>query len=269
MDVSPWISRLVCYGMLLSLTLVFGCGNRFDLSKERGRRARIDEANFFLSKGNCTAAIEAIDPLYHSPHVDDEVRIIKASAHACAGTFNLFNVLSSIGGGSNNIFSTAAKSLSNTQGDGARAALYQAVDALTRNGVLLEASARSTSVNNYMVFIQFGVISAILRNYGNPLADGSKVVPLVYTTGSNPPGEMSDLDACALAAGISMLSNSFSHSSLSDSGVSSAVTSINNFCVSIGLSSCSDISKTRTDCDGTNAASVTAQSVVAGVDGAW
>ena len=113
MDVSPFGSRVLWYALGIGILFTAGCGNRYDLSTERGRQARIDEANFQLSKGNCGAALEAIDPLYNSPEVDDEVRLVKASAHACAGTFNMLTLVGNLPGASNYL-AVLAKSLANT-----------------------------------------------------------------------------------------------------------------------------------------------------------
>lgn len=268
MDVSLWNIRFVL-SVFIGALLFSACGNRYDLGTERGRRSRIDDANFHLSKGACTAAIEAIDPLYNSPHVNDEIRLIKASAHACAGTFNFLTLVSNLSGATN-YFSVLAKSLSNNPGDGARSAFYFAVDVLTRNGSYINASTRSKSVNNYMVFLQLGLVGSILRNYGNPNSVGGQQQALVYeTAGANPAGEMTNEDACALAAAFSMLSDSFDNSSLADGDSASAVNSINSVCVAAGLPSCSSINKNRSACDGTNADSVTAAAVVSGVNTSW
>ena len=268
MEVSPWISRLFYSAALVAFIFLSACGNRFDLSTERGRRARIDEANFHLSKGECSAALEAISYLYNSPQVDDEVRLITASAHACAGTFNMLTLVGNLSGASN-YFSVLAKSLANSSGDGGVSAFYRATDVLTQNGTLMSGSQRSKSVNNYMVFLQLGLVGSILRNYGNPATDGSQQTNLVYDTGSNPAGEMTNEDACALGAALSIFVDSYANSSLSDSDTASVVNSVNSTCTSAGLASCSQISKDRSGCDGTNAQSVVADSVVDGINTSW
>jgi hypothetical protein len=266
MDVSPWLSRLFLSAIIA--TLLASCGNRYDLSTDRGRRARIDDANFHLSKSQCTAALESIDPLYHSPHVDDEVRVIKASAHACVGTFNMLNLMANLAEGGN-AFAGIARSLSNAAGDGRIRDFYRAVDVLTRSNTLLDASQRSLAVNNYMVFLQMGVVGSILRNYGSPATDGSQGAPLVYDTSGSPPGEMDDEDACALAAAFSSISDSYSRSSLGDSSTAAINNSLNAICVAALLPDCTALSRNRASCDGTNPASEDAERVVTGVNAAW
>jgi len=269
MDVSPFISRALLSALGIGILIISGCGNRFDLSTERGRQARIDEANFHLSKGNCGAALEAIEPVYISPDVDDEVRIVRASAKACAGTFNLLTFITNIAGASNYL-SALAKSLSNSTGDGARSAFYEAVDSLTRNGSLMNASARSVSVNTYMVFLQMGVVGSILRNYGDPSVDGAQGTDLVYDgNGGSPPGQMANEDACALAASLAMITDSYTYSSLKDGDTAAFANTINSLCTSAGLTSCNDLNKSRSACDGSNADSQQAEAVVNGVNAAW
>jgi hypothetical protein len=264
MDVTP---RNLSFFLFLLFT---SCGNRFDLSTERGRQARIDDANYHLSYGQCAAAHEAIDPLYASDQVNDEVRLVKAAAYACQGTFNFLTVVGNIAGVSD-FFAALAKSLTNTANDSARASMYSAVDVLTVNGTYLNASNRSKPVNDYMVFLQMGVIGTILRNYGNPSSSGSQGQALVYDgSGGSPANEMSDIDACALAAAFSHFSDSYRNSSLNDSDTSSFSSRIDAICVTAGAANCSAISRDRTSCNGgNNANSVIADAVVDGVDLSW
>lgn len=266
MDVFPGWRGLAATAVIC--TMLFACGNRYDLATDRGRRARIDDANFHLSKSECSSALAAIMPLYQSNYVDDEVRLVTASAYACQGTFNFLTLVGSIAGTSNP-FQALAKSLANRPNDGGRAALYQAHDVLTQNGTLLNASARSRDINSYMVFIQFGIIGVVIRNYGSPALDGAQGANLVYSTSSNPAGEMSNEDACALSASLGNIVDSFANSSLVDGDVQSVTTQLENLCVTHTGQSCSVIARSRAACDGTNTASQVAEAVVAGVNAAW
>lgn len=263
MDVSLWKTRfLFCLFLLFSLV---SCGNRFDLSTERGRQARIDDANFYLSQGLCQSAIDTISPLYASSYADEEVRLIMASAYACQGGFNLLTIAGNLESISN-VFSTIAKSMTNVNADGKLSAMYKAVDVLLESGAKMNAVQRSTSVNNYMAFIQLGVVGAILRNYGDPASDGSQGTDLVYeTAGANPAGEMSNEDACALSAALAIFTDSFGNSSLTDANIGSVNTSLNGICGG----TCASANKDRSTCDGTNADSTTAEAIVSGVNAAW
>jgi hypothetical protein len=269
MDVSLSGTRVLA-GILALLSLfLISCGNRYDLTTERGRRARIDDANFHLSNGKCGAAAEAIDPLYYSVYATDEVRIIKASTFGCYAHFNLLTFVSSLASESNQ-FKAMAKSLDNVAGDGARGYMYSATDVITRGAEAYSAGSRSRRENTFMVFLQFGVISAILRNYGAPTSDGSQVNALVYeTAGANPLNEMSNEDACALGAAYSHIADSFGASDLSDASTVSIVNSLNDVCEAMALPSCAAINKIRSACNGTNGDSVNAATIVGGVNTSW
>ncbi len=264
MDVNPRILWLfVCF-------LLIGCGNRFDLSTERGRQARIDEANFHLSYGQCAAAHEAINPLYDSTQVNDEVRLVKAAAYACEGTFNFLTIVGNIAG-TTDFFAALAKSMTNSPNDSARTAMYSAVDVLTQNNLVLNASSRSRTVNDYMAFLQMGVIGVILRNYGSPSSTGAQGQNLIYDgAGGSPANEMSDIDACALSAAFAHFSDSYRNSNLNDSDSTNFSARVDSICTGAGLASCASINKNRTACNGgNNADSAIAQSVVTGVNTSW
>jgi len=267
MDVSlSWLRVFLAFTFCLSL---FACGNRYDLSTARGQNSRIDDANMFLSKGECTEADAAISPLYASSYVNDQVRIIKASAQACFAGFSLLTFASKIIGATN-FFDSMALSLANVQNDAARQWMYNAVDVLTLSGSALAASQRATAVNSYMVFLQLGVISAIIRNYGSPISSaGAKGTALVYSAVSTPSGQMSNVDACALTAAFSFLTDSFANADLTDADSASLVSAMNKVCTSAGLSSCSVLNRDRTQCDGTNQNSIYAQEVVTSVNSSW
>jgi hypothetical protein len=267
MDVLPGVRGLAA-ALLLACTTLSACGNRYDLDTDRGRRARIDDANFHLSKGECSAALASILPLYQSTYVDDEIRLVTASAHACEGTFNLLNLAGGLSSAANP-FQGLAKSLSNKPNDGARAAMYRANDVLTKNGTALGASLRSPAANSYMVFIQLGIIGTVIRNYGSPALDGAQGANLVYDVSSNPAGEVSNEDACALAASLGNIVDSFVHSGLVDESIKSFSDQLENICVTNTGQSCSVLSQSRSACDGTNTASIAAQGVVTGINAGW
>ncbi len=275
MDVSLSGLRVFRFGVfifLVTLTLI-SCGNRYDLSTERGRRARIDDANYHLSKGECGAADEAISPLYASEYVDDEVRIVKASALACYGGYNFYTFVTNLTG-SSGFYNAFAKSLTNVAGDAARTHFYNAVDVLTQSGKYLNAQDRGRTLNTFMVFLQFGVIGAIERNYGSPTTSGDQGAPLVYLANGAPDAnEMSNVDACALAGAFSHISDAYDNSDLSGGDVGTAVDAFYSACknfAGLNLSSCASMARDRTVCDGTATTdSNNAAAVVVGVNAGW
>lgn len=64
-----------------------------DFNTEIGRKAIITEVNLALQSSKCTRAIDLIEPLYESEYTDDEVRFLRASAHACRAGINYFEML--------------------------------------------------------------------------------------------------------------------------------------------------------------------------------
>lgn len=247
---------------------LISCGNRFDLDTERGRQARIDDANYHLSRGECDLALNAINPIYNSTHVNDEVRLVTASAYACRAKFNFLVLMSNFTSASN-YYKAIAKSLGNSPGDTSRDDIYRAIDVLSETNTKINASQRTNRVNSYMVFIQMATVGVLQRNYGSPTSDGSQGVDFIYSTAGNPVGEMSNLDACALSASISILVDSYYNSDLNDTSTRAFVTSLNNVCVAAGLPSCASISRYRDSCDGTNANSITAEAIVTEFNNAW
>jgi hypothetical protein len=266
MDVSLFRARvsiaLSFFLVAIWLGSLSGCGNRFNLDTDRGRRASIDEANYRLSRGECSLAAAAINPLYGSSYVDDEVRIIKASTLACVSRFAALTMISQLAANSN-VFQGLALSLDNTAGDGAPTNFYSAIDILTQAGTMMNGTQRGSKVNTYMVFLQLGTIASIIRNYGSPSATGTQGVDMTY------PGQLSNPDGCALAAALSFIEDSYAASDLNDATTRSALTALTNICVTAMGGSCSAINRNRTVCDGANAQSLTATAVVNAINVAW
>lgn len=255
---------------LFFIVLLFwasGCGNRYDIGNEQGRNSRIDDANFFLSEGLCDEALDAINPLFNSAYNTDQVRIIKASAHACKAGFNFLTLASNLSGASD-VFAALAKTMTTSS---SISSIYDATDVLTFGGTITSASGRSKDINTYMVFVQMGVIGEVLRKYGNPSSTGGQQTALAYTADGNSANDtLSNLDACALESAFAIISDSYSNSSLSDSDSAAVVTKINAACASLG-GSCASGNKDRTACTGAaaNSASVQAAAVVTQVNTDW
>jgi hypothetical protein len=118
-------------------------------------------------------------------------------------------------------------------------------------------------VNTFMVFLNFGVISAIQRVYGAPSSTGAQGAAISY------PGGMSNVDGCAFAGAFSFITDSYAISDLNDSTTQGAISSLNTVCTTATGGNCNLINRDRTICDGANAASTAAGNVVGGVDAAW
>lgn len=253
--------------IFLCLT-VTACGNRFDLSTERGKQARIDETNFYLSINDCNSALNSINPVFEAFPTDPEIMVLRSSVDACFGGFNFINLVINITE-KPVIYTALAKTMVNVElNDGELAAMYRASDILTTNNTVLDAVNRSTYVNDFMVFLQLGIAGAILASYGDPDAEGNKGTVLDYQLAQA--GTMSDEDACALVAAHAMAIDSFTFSNLgSNTEAQSAVDEFNTACVAATGVNCSDLEKDRSVCDGANGASTNAVSLVGGINAAW
>jgi hypothetical protein len=262
--------RLVLF--CISLVFIASCGNRYDLDKEYGRRARIDDANMFISAGECASAIQAIAPVFNSPNNDEEVTIVMASAYACAGGFRMLNLAANLGSIASP-FGAVAASMPNNLNDNRLASMYLAVDILSGGNTNLNSWNRSKNINSYMVFLQLGLMGAILNGYGSPMSTaGTQVSNLVYSNPRNA-GEMTNIDSCALTAALSSVSDSYSNSNLNDSTTSNAIASLDSACANagIGVTTCAALNRNRTLCTGlvADVPSVRASAIVTAVNNAW
>lgn len=82
--------------VLISVVLFSACEGDFDPTSASGKAAIIDEVNNALTAQDCTRAIERIEPLYASDQTDNEVRLLRSSAYACAGGFNFLQTVENL-----------------------------------------------------------------------------------------------------------------------------------------------------------------------------
>lgn len=270
MDVRLSYFKFLNFFLIFSfLSFSISCGSQMNTDTAHGRQARIDEANFQLSNGQCQAALDAIGPLYNSKYITDEIRIIMASSYACFAGFNLLAMVTNMAGASS-YFAALAKTMPNSIGDGKITNMYKAIDVLTNGNTVLTAAPRSKSINTYMIFLQFALVGEILNGYGLANAAGAKTVALSY---SNPrvAANMSNLDACALSAAMSAIVDSYIYSNLVDPDTAAAKNALNNACVTAGYASCTIVGQDRTACTGLagDTPSIRAVNVVGAINGVW
>lgn len=257
--------------ILLSVSLITGCGTseKFNVDTERGRQARIDEANYRLSISDCNAAQDAIDPLYNDIDlVNEEIRIIKASTFACKAGFQTLRLLSNFASASDP-FGAAALTMNGATNE-TFSNLISAADVLDEFGGKSNAGSRGTETNTFMVFLQFAIVGAILAREGSPSTSGAQGEDLSYTA-VTVAGDISSLNACTLAAAFPIMIDSFNHTNLGgDADTSSAINTVESACVTAGLTSCTQLSNDRTACTGEgSAADINAAAIVAGINLAW
>jgi hypothetical protein len=250
MDVRLSVKQLVFF---VTFFLIAGCGDRLNVDTEHGRQAAIDEANYQLSVGNCDAALQAINPLYSSKYLTEEIVILTAAGHACKSKFSLISLVSHLSKVSSTYGNNTFSALAHSEFRAPVFGLYEAVDILTNNDNVKNALQRSVDRNNYMIFLQLAIIGAIEATYGNP--DPTTGAQSTLLTGN-----ISALDACGLEVALAHLYDSFAHSSLAaDANATSAVNTFNAIC---GGAGCSAWSKDRTSC--TNQVAV-----VTAIDAGW
>lgn len=69
----------------------------FEPGSDLENQAIIDQVNLYVNSGECAKAIELIEPLYHSEHSNDSVRVARASAHLCrSGLSSYFDFLNNV-----------------------------------------------------------------------------------------------------------------------------------------------------------------------------
>jgi len=69
-----------------------------DVDSPGGRRAILDEVAIRLSYEECDQAVNLIEPLYNSSNTDNEVRMLRASAHGCKAGIKFTAMLSFLQG---------------------------------------------------------------------------------------------------------------------------------------------------------------------------
>ena len=148
--------------------------------------------------------------------------------------------------------------------------IYTASDIMTFDRSLLNSSQRSTAINNYIIFVQMGVIGEVLREVGNPAATGKQQTALTYSADGIANDNISNGDACALTAAMAIIADSYSNSELSDSDSLAVTTSITSICTDAGVD-CSALNKDRTACDGGAAdpESIAAAALITQINNTW
>ena len=191
----------VFLGGFLGLTLL-GCGiPHLDGSTQEGKAAVLDAVHHALTEGNCNKAIALIEPVYNSLYSDNEIRMARSSAFACAaGVNNFFQMIGSLAtsrfdsaaGEGSYLFRTAAQlfngaGLTSTDYDLRLGTAQQSMEALTtvvREGAYVlpanaylttsfnpgsyQASDRSDDANTYMILVSLSAMGAVENRYGNP-----------------------------------------------------------------------------------------------------
>lgn len=201
---------------------------KMDCTQPAGKQAILDSVNAALSEGDCATALSKIEGVYNSGCTDTDVRMVRASAQACAANINFFKLLGDMAGNtltSGGIFVTAAKLFPSTTSDSRAEAAWFAMDALmslvkpgqvippgavvngsTNNPGSLRAVDRTDEANMYLIFTALAAMGSSQNRYSapNPVTY-HKTQVLGYTSGL-PTGWATaanmTLEGCGYAASV-------------------------------------------------------------------
>jgi hypothetical protein len=275
--------------LLLSSVLASCAAIREDPSSSAGKQAILFKVNSALTRGDCATAIAGIEPLYNSPYSDDEVRRLRASAHACHAGINFFSFIGELASGTfaaNTLWSTITKPFAQTAGTAARVqSSFYSTDALL---AMLTPGAVIASVNRieedpynlgssaigdhpdeaqlYLVLTSMATIGTVHTKLGANASTGAPSSPTSFTWTSL---ASVDQEACGYASSVLMLFDSLgavgsSYSQLSSVASTAATVSATmgavcqlacqTYCPTLsaaGLctSSCPSTLRHRTSCD--------------------
>lgn len=209
--------------------MVSGCSLSFDLTNEAGRAAIVRAAKNALTGGDCTTAIQLIEPLYNSSYVTNEIRLVRASAHGCAAGVNFLQLAMDLANSSGlsgaQFFKNMTQYFPSTLGsDSAFESGMLAIDALqaaiipgrtvnsiyainsgTFNVGSLLTGDRIPDANFYLLFIGMSQMGAAQNRYGAPDATYQKTVDLPWRTSATV-----TTDGCAYASGLVNMADAMS-----------------------------------------------------------
>lgn len=188
------------FSVLYVIFVAGGCSsNKFDCSTIEGKAAVIDATHLALTAGNCEEAVSTIEGCYNSEHSDNQVRLARASAQACAAGVSDFlgmsadlvsNRLDAVTGEGSHFWRTATKLFhltdADTLDDRVEAARL-ATDALmatiksgktisssylinedTDNEGSLRPSDREDDANIFQIYVSTAAIGALQSRYSSP-----------------------------------------------------------------------------------------------------
>lgn len=218
-----WRDRFLIF---FSASLLFSCSTDFkDKNTANGLQGILEQADDFLTAGNCDGAIDVLSPVIHSTSVTPDAISKYSSAYACKGGMNFPNMIAGLAGGSSGIWAALVKgnySISNTDGkvtalDQAAAILIQAANPTGS----YDAQARTSDQNIFMIFLQLNIIATTIGPLG--VADqktGNK------TTSISAKGAA--LDKCNVEIAFATINESLSY--VDSSALSSVSTAIKKVC---------------------------------------
>lgn len=228
--VLPIIFAYVFLVTFSSMAILQSCGTGYsNIDSENGRNAIMEQADQFLSAGQCARALEILGPLYTSQYVDDKIRMSYASAFACAGGFNFISTANGLTNASgNDIYSgLVLGNYSLNANDGKVISLSTAANIVRETRRVpgsIRAVDRPSDANLYMIFMQLELITVTIStsNFGdaNPQT-GAKRLAIT--------GKGSNAEKCRMEVAIATISDCLTYVS-AGTALSKIKTQINNLC---------------------------------------
>jgi hypothetical protein len=222
------------------------CSANKDLSTANGQQAIIDQANDYLTAGDCDQAISVLSPLINSQYSSYAALMVYASAYACKGGIaftSLIGTLTNLGG--QDIWGALIKTNYSNGSDGKEAALDQAAQILYNTAStpgVFQASLRTCDANLYMILVQMNIIATVISppamGNANPTT-GKKGQPLTNGLGPGPgPGPSATgvngtaNDWCHVEVAFAEISDSANYAS-SSTVINNITSKINSICSKI------------------------------------
>lgn len=175
---------------LLVVGLVSCTAPRFGIDTPEGRAAIIAQTKIALTNSECGKAIDLIEDLYQSQYTDNEIRLLRASAHGCAANINFFSLVNDLTENDLNgseFWISMARIFPSVSTDGRSESAWFATDALhaaldpekvvtddyqinsdTVNMGSLLATDRIDDANAYLAFVSMSLIGSLQNRFGDP-----------------------------------------------------------------------------------------------------
>ncbi len=247
-------SLRACSTLLSGFILAYaGCAApREDPLTAVGKQSIIYKVNAALTAGDCTSAIIGIEPLYNSASSDDEVRRLRASAHACKAGINFFPLIGNLATGSFSgagLWRTITQLFPSSALDGKTQASFYAADALMawiNPGTVISSSVkisrdpynvgscsyldRPSEANLYLVLVSMATIGTLHNIHGAPDGSFAPTNPLPWSVLA-----ALDEDGCGYASAVLSLIDSLTSVGASYTQLSGVSSAISTFSSGIGL----------------------------------
>lgn len=189
--------------VLACASISSGCGQGYKNSPQ----AAIDEANNFLTIGDCDSAINVLKPVYDSSSVNNDIRMTYSSAYACKGGLFMTSVISSLASASSDIWSALVKSdYSSGSSDGHLTNLNTASDVLRTTASSspgFNASDRSNDANTFMIFLQAEIIGSVISPLGLANQSTGHKTQSIATAIAN--GQVTSSDECYVEVAVATI----------------------------------------------------------------